>query len=141
VNEQGITNLSDILALESLKAAYCETVDACASDPAGATARFSELFTADVRAQYGMSPLTGRVGVIGFLVATVGASNESLWHSIHTPRIDVTGDTAVGRWTVMARLKRKGVATADTVIGRYQDEFRRTPRGWRISSVRFIQEN
>jgi hypothetical protein len=28
----------------------------------------------------------------------------------------------------------------DALYGRYLDEFRRTQQGWRISSVRFIQE-
>jgi hypothetical protein len=81
VNEQGIMKLSDIVALQSMKATYCETVDDCA------------------------------------------------------------GDAAVGRWTIMARLKRRGSTVPDTLYGRYQDEFRRTPQGWRISSVRFIQES
>jgi hypothetical protein len=67
-------------------------------------------------------------------------ASGALWHSIHTPRIDVTGDTAVGRWTLIVRMKRKGSATFDELFGRYLDEFRRTPKGWRISSVRFIQE-
>jgi hypothetical protein len=35
---------------------------------------------------------------------------------------------------------RADSATSDELFGRYLDEFRRTPNGWRISSVRFIQE-
>jgi len=66
----GSRKLSDILALQALQAAYCETVDECATDPAGATARFNEILSADVRADYGMSLLTGRVAVIAFLVGT-----------------------------------------------------------------------
>ena len=87
-----------------------------------------------------MSPLNGRKAVIEFLVGTIVATNESLWHSIHSPRIDVTGDTATGHWTLMVRMKRKQSTVFDTLYGRYLDEFRRTQRGWRISSVRFIQE-
>lgn len=30
--------------------------------------------------------------------------------------------------------------TSDALFGRYLDDFRRTPKGWRMSSVRFIQE-
>jgi ketosteroid isomerase-like protein len=141
VNEQAIMKLSDILALQSVKATYCETVDDCARNARDAAARFNELFTEDVRADYGMGALDGRNAVVEFLVGAIGAINECLWHSIHTPRIEVTGDAAVGRWTIMARLKRKGSTVPDTLYGRYQDEFRRTPQGWRISSVRFIQES
>ena len=138
--EQGITRVNDILHLQAMKATYCETVDACTRDGAKAAARLAELFTEDVQADYGMGPLNGRKAVIEFLVGTIVATNESLWHSIHSPRIDVTGDTATGHWTLMVRMKRKQSTVFDTLYGRYLDEFRRTQQGWRISSVRFIQE-
>ena len=139
-SDQQITRVNDILHLQAMKATYCETVDACTQDGGRAAARLAELFTEDVHADYGMSPLNGRKAVIEFLVGTIVATNESLWHSIHSPRIDVTGDTATGHWTLMVRMKRKQSTVFDTLYGRYLDEFRRTQRGWRISSVRFIQE-
>jgi hypothetical protein len=83
VNEHEISRLSDLLQLQALTAAHCETVDACVKAGAAATARFGDLFTEDVRADS---------------------------------------------------------ATSDELFGRYRDEFRRTPNGWRISSVRFTQE-
>jgi hypothetical protein len=140
VDEQEISRLSDLLRLQALKAAYCETVDACVEKGGAAAASFGDLFTEDVHADYGMGPLNGRNAVTGFLVDAIVANNDALWHSVHTPRIDVTGDTAVGRWTLIVRMKRKGSAAFDELFGRYLDEFRRTPKGWRISSVRFIQE-
>jgi ketosteroid isomerase-like protein len=136
-----ISKLSDLLQLQEIKATYCETVDACMHDGGKAAARFGELFTEDVRADYGVGPpLDGRRAVIEFLVGAIVGNNDALWHSIHTPRINVNGDTGVGHWTLMVRMRRKGSATFDTLYGRYLDEFRRTPQGWRISSVRFIQE-
>ncbi len=140
MNEHEISRLSDVLRLQAIKAAYCETVDACVKDGAAAAACFGELFTEDARADYGMGALNGRNAVVRFLVDAIVANNDALWHSIQTPRIDVTGDTAVGRWTLIVRMKRKGAATSEELIGRYLDEFRRTPQGWRISSVRFLQE-
>src|SRR5882757_5029161 len=104
VSEQGIMKLSDIVALQSMKAIYCETVDDCARNARDAAARFNELFTEDVRADYGMGALDGRNAVVEFLVGAIGAIN------------------AVGRWTIMARLKRKGSTVPDTLYGRYQDE-------------------
>jgi ketosteroid isomerase-like protein len=140
MNEHEISRLTDLLQLQALKAAYCETVDACVGKGGPAAASFGELFTEDVRADYGMGPLDGRNVVAGFLIDAIVANNDALWHSMHTPRIDVTGDTAVGRWTLIVRMRRKGSATSDELFGRYLDEFRRTPNGWRISSVRFMQE-
>jgi len=140
VNEHRISRLCDILQLQQVKATYCETVDECARNVDKAAASFGELFTEDAQADYGMGPLQGRSALIDFLVNVIAASNDSLWHSLHTPRIDVTGDTAVGHWTVLARLKRKGASTAEMLCGRYLDEFRRTGQGWQISSVHFMRE-
>ena len=140
MNEHEISRLSDLLRLQAIKAAYCETVDACVKDGAAAAARLGEIFTEDVRADYGMGALNGRNAVVRFLVDAIVANNDALWHSIQTPRIEVTGDTAVGRWTLIVKMKRKGAATSEELFGRYLDEFRRTPQGWRISSVRFVQE-
>jgi ketosteroid isomerase-like protein len=140
VNEHEIRRCGEILQLQAIKAIYCETVDACVRDGGKAAERLRELFTEDVQLDYGMIELNGRNAAIEFLVGTVAATNEALWHSLHTPRVDVTGDTAVGDWTVIARMKRKGSTTSETLFGRYRDEFRRTPQGWRISSVRFLQE-
>jgi ketosteroid isomerase-like protein len=134
------SSLNDALQLQVIKATYCETVDACFTDTGKATARLAELFTEDVRGDYGMGPLNGCNAVIAFLIDAIVATNESLWHSLHTPLIQVNGDTATGHWTVMVRSKHKGAATPDMIYGRYLDEFRRTSRGWRISAIRFIQE-
>ena len=139
MNEHEIMRVSDILALQSVKATYCEVVDECVRNGNPSVERLSGLFTEDVQADYGMGPLNGRSAVVEFLGA-ISATNDGLWHSVHTPRIHVTGDTAVGAWTLMVRTKQKGSATFDALFGRYLDEFRRTPQGWRISSVRFLQE-
>jgi ketosteroid isomerase-like protein len=140
VNQQQISRLSDVLQLQELKAIYCETADACVEAGSKAADRFSTLFTEDVHADFGMGPLEGRAAVIAFLVEAIITTNETLWHTIHTPRIDVRGDTATGHWTVMVRMRHKGSSSSEILYGRYVDEFRRTPEGWRLSSVRFTQE-
>jgi ketosteroid isomerase-like protein len=140
VNEHEMRRVADILELQAVKAAYCESADSCVTDAPGASRRFAELFTPDVAADYGFGPLSGCKAVTEFLVNAIAGNNAGLWHALHTPRIEVDGDTAVGRWTVMAKTRPKGAAQFETVFGRYTDEFRRTPQGWRISSVRFIQE-
>jgi hypothetical protein len=140
VNQQAISRLSDVLQLQELKATYCETADACTQAGSQAAERFSTVFTEDVQADFGLGPLDGRKAVIAFLVEAIITANDSLWHAIHTPRIDVRGDAATGHWTVMVRMRHKGSATFEALYGRYIDEFRRTPDGWRINSVRFIED-
>jgi hypothetical protein len=142
MKEVELNEVRDIMQLQAVKALYCEIVDSITSDAAGAAARLRELFAADVKADYGMgmSLLQGCDAVADFLLTAIGASNQALWHSIHSPRIEVHGDSAVGRWTVLVRLKVKGAATTTMLFGRYVDEFRRTPAGWRLSFIRFIQQ-
>jgi ketosteroid isomerase-like protein len=132
--------MRDSLQLQTIKAIYCETADLCVKDSAKAASRLRELFTPDVQADYGMGLLNGRDAVIGFLSEAIISNNESLWHSLHTPHIDVQGDTATAEWTVLVRMKPKGAAASEMIYGRYIDEFRRTPQGWLISSIRFLQE-
>jgi ketosteroid isomerase-like protein len=129
--------LHDVMHLQSLKAMYCEIIDDCTKDAGRAAARLNEIFTEDATADYGMGVLEGRDAVVGFVVNAISSRSDSAWHAIHTPRIEVNGDSGIGRWTVVARMRVKGAAAADTIIGRYVDEFRRTPGGWRISRVHF----
>jgi ketosteroid isomerase-like protein len=140
VGERETGQLADSLQVQAIKADYCETVDICIQHRDQAATRLGELFTDDVRADYGLGPLSGREAVIAFLLDAIVSNNESLWHSIHTPHIDVSGDTARAQWTVMVRMRHKGAGASDVLYGRYVDELRRTPRGWLISSIRFIQE-
>ena len=75
----------------------------------------------------------------GFLCTAIAGNSEWVLHMIHTPLIEVAGETATGDWTVMAHLKRREGGRVDVVMGRYSDEFRRTPEGWRISRVTFTR--
>jgi hypothetical protein len=140
VNEHESRWPGDVMQLQTLKATYCDIVDACAKDGDRAAECLAGILTEDIQADYGMGPLSGRNAVISFLVRSIVANNESLWHSIHTPRIEVSGDSATAQWTLLVRMKQKGSTTFDTLYGRYFDEFRRTAEGWRISRIRFIQE-
>jgi ketosteroid isomerase-like protein len=142
MQEAEFREVHDILQLQALKALYCETIDSITRDAAAASVRLRQLFVPDVKADYGMgmSVLEGRDAVADFLLKAIGASNEALWHSIHTPRIEVKGDRAVGRWTILVRMKAKGAAQAAMLFGRYVDEFQRTSTGWKVSFVHFLPE-
>jgi hypothetical protein len=140
VSESQIRRLSDCLEVQRTKAIYCETVDICIQDREQAAARLGTIFAPEVRADYGQGVLNGRQAVIGFLIEAIVSNNESLWHSLHTPRIDVSGDIARAQWTVMVRMRHRGASESEMIYGRYIDELRRAPAGWLISSIRFIQE-
>jgi hypothetical protein len=131
----------DVIELQAMKALYCEIADGSVKDTPKAARQFRELFALELSADYGLGLLKGCDAVIDFLVTAIASTNDSLWHSIHSPQIHVNGDTAAGRWTVMVRMRPKGSTTTNVLIGRYQDEFRRTSEGWKFSSIRFVAED
>ena len=142
MQEAEFREVRDILQLQAVKALYCQTIDSITQDAAGASVRLRQLFVPEAKADYGMgmSVLEGRDAVADFLLKAIGAGNEALWHSIHTPHIEIQGDHAVGRWTVLVRMKAKGAAQAAMLFGRYVDEFQRTAAGWKVSFVHFFPE-
>lgn len=129
-----------ILEIQALKALYYEIVDNARSDRDRAAARLREILAEDVKADYGARGIMdGREAVIDFLL-NVSTKPEWLWHAIHSPRVEVTGDTAVGYWTTNGQSKIKGSDAVNTATGRAKDDFRRTPQGWRFTMIRNIPE-
>jgi hypothetical protein len=140
MNEYTLEQIRDVIQLQTLKAIYCEAVDACVKDGRLAASRLKDVFTEDATGDYGAEVLQGRDAIIGFLMHALSSGSDSTWHAIHSPQIEIDGDSGVGRWTIMARKRAKGSTDIETIIGRYVDDFRRTPGGWRISCVRFRRE-
>lgn len=129
----------DIFAIQNVKARYCVAVDELTRDAPNAADIFATIFLPDVVADYGFEPLVGADALIGFLCTAIVGSSEWRVHMIHTPLIDVDGDTATGDWTLLVHLKRPD-GPVDVLLGRYSDVFQRTPDGWRISRVRFLRQ-
>jgi hypothetical protein len=114
-------------------------VDQLTSDPAAARATLSDVFLPDAVGHYGPPPIHGLDALVTFLCDAIAGNSEWRVHMIHTPLIQVDGDTATGAWTLMVHLKRPD-GPVDILLGRYSDEFIRTPDGWRIASVRFLRQ-
>lgn len=133
-----MTSLADqVLAIQNIKASYCAAADLSASDPATAKIQMAKIFTEDFVGDYGFEPLNGAQAIIDFLCMAISAKSEWVLHMLHSPRIEVSGDQAIGDWTVMAYMKRRDGGQIDTVLGRYSDTFRLTPDGWRLAGVTF----
>jgi hypothetical protein len=133
-----VTGLADpVQAIQNLKARYCAVADSAAGDPEGARRAFGAIFMPDIVADYGYGPMHGADALGDFLCTAIAAGSEWVLHMIHSPMIEITGETARGDWTVMAHLKRRAGGQVDVVLGRYADEFRLTPEGWRITRVTF----
>lgn len=138
MNEDELKRLYDVIEIQALKARYCAASDAIVKDRAKAAAQFQDLFTEDATCDYGMGKLDGRDALCNFLIDTIGSAMEQLWHSVHTPLIEIDGDTAKGRWSGILRSRPKGADSFQMQYGHYADTFRRTPSGWRIASLRWV---
>ena len=133
-------DVADNLAIQKVMARYCEVVDAAVHKGRDSAAEMVSIFSSDARADYGNGVIDGQKAVIDFLVDGVCATRDWLWHAIHTPNVDIDGDSATGSWTIVAMMKEKGQTSIGSVVGRYINEFVRTDDGWRISSMRWVAE-
>lgn len=134
------TTVADMLAIQTLKAVYCEGADLLPADAARAAEVLTSVFTADATADYGAGLLEGRDAIVKFLVDQISPVRAWLWHAIHSPLIEVDGDVARARWTIVAMMRDKGSDVIERAYGRYADRLVRTPQGWRIAEMRWIEE-
>lgn len=127
------------LAIANLKARYCAAADLPASDPDQARRLLVDIFADDFVGDYGTGPLHGPQAITDFLCTAISANSLWMIHMLHSPRIEIDGDSATGDWTVLGQMKRRATGAIDSVIGRYSDLFRLTPAGWRIERVTFTR--
>lgn len=133
--EQGLRALQDIESIRTLKARYLASCDA--KDPAGMRACFAD----------GPVPIDyGRVGRFETADALVEVFRQlgchahivEMHHGVN-PQIELTGaDTAGGRWGLHYQMINTQEQTLTQLGGGYEDTYRRTPEGWKISATRFI---
>ncbi|MFK4296593.1 hypothetical protein ABH924_001738 [Arthrobacter sp. GAS37] len=125
---------NDIAAISQLRSQYSLYYDNADAN------RFARLFTEDGLCNLGTwgvfrGPQEIEVGIAGQLVAP--SPQPATIHSVSTPVIDVQGDSASGSWYVTVyHLPHDGDLHPVRFVGRYFDEYRRTPEGWRFSEVR-----
>jgi hypothetical protein len=131
-------NADHVHAIQNLKARYCATADCSAHDPDGAREAFRSVFTDDVVADYGSGELAGEA-VAEFMCTAVPGNSEWMLHMLHSPLVEIDGETATASWTVSVRSKRRPSGAIDDLVGRYDDRLRLTAGGWRIAQVRFTQ--
>lgn len=131
-----MSNLADILEIQMLKARYCAAADLSPTDPEMSARMFEDIFTDDVVGDYGMGELVGPA-MKEFLNTVISANAIWMWHAISSPIVSSDGAKGKGDWTVLVKKRSQGVDEISTVIGRYSDEFVKTPKGWRISRVGF----
>jgi hypothetical protein len=126
----------DVVAIQNLKARYVDAVDGgwgevVPHDPEAVV----ELFVVDGIWDSGVhGGGIGHDGIRAFM-ATGEAIMPFAYHHLSSPRIQVDGDTAAGRWHGMISMLVEGKAQLQ--LGVYDDEFVRTPDGWRFKRLQY----
>ena len=133
--------IRDVLEIQALKARYCAAVDQLPHHEEDAVIKLRSMFAEDMDGGSGDKVSHGREAVIDFLVRHVGQTHQWLWHTIHSPIIDVVGDSAKGQWTAFVFMMDRDSATVKNAIGRYFESYRRMGSGWHISSSRWAPES
>lgn len=124
--------LEDIEEIRKLKAAYCE---ACDDDHNGD--RVADLFIEEGGVWgSGKSLCEGldEIRTFMFDIREAGFMARSA-HQVFNPVIEVDGDTATGKWRFMMMYTVTGDEKFVRIIGRYEDEYIRTPNGWRFKTL------
>jgi uncharacterized protein (TIGR02246 family) len=124
---------ADWMAIASLKARYCRTLDT--KDWVGFASVFIEDVVIDTTASGGPR-MVGREAAL----ATIRASLETAVtvHHIHAPEIAIHGDHATGVWALHDELAWPNGRTVDG-DGHYHENYVRTVDGWRIAESKLTR--
>lgn len=130
-----VQDLIDRAEIEEVLARYCHMLDR------QEWSAFRALFTEDARLDYmGLGEVSGPDALIAFLQPVVEGLAMTL-HAGSTHSIRLHGDTATVRSAALVPMTavRPGGGLGTSVTGLwYEDEFRRTPEGWRIAARRQV---
>jgi hypothetical protein len=125
---------SDRLAITDLTIDYCWTLDLKNFE------NLRNIFLPDASFDVGGSVFSGIDAIIGKISSALTMMDESQ-HLISNHQIRVDGDTATSRCYLQAQHVREAADGGRNFIiaGRYEDNLRRTPEGWRIEYRRLVR--
>jgi hypothetical protein len=135
--EAKIQQLLDLEEIKKLKYKYCHYNDGgWPAQPVSHQGPSADLFVEDgVWDGRPVAMAEGREAIRKLFAAF--AAVPMAYHAVTNPIIEIDGDTATGHWHLVGA----GIGlTADSSIGigGYEDEYVRTPEGWRIKLMRVI---
>ncbi|OUC80045.1 nuclear transport factor 2 family protein [Gordonia lacunae] len=121
--------LEDLRSIENLKYRYLRSLDT--KD----WATFASTLTDDVTGNYGEGlAFSDRDELVGYMQKNVGPAVITE-HRVAHPEIEIDGDTARGRWYLQDRVIVAEFSFMLIGAAFYDDTYRRTADGWRISST------
>jgi ketosteroid isomerase-like protein len=139
--EARVRRLEDLEAIRQLKHLYADRVDGMVRNSDADTAPLLALFTEDALADFGPHGSCEGHAAIHAFFARMPDLASFMMHHLANPILDVDGDRATARWYLhVASVMRGAGPGVQAMFGRYEDEYVRTPEGWKIRRSRFIQE-
>lgn len=135
-----IAKLEAYVAISEVKARYCRALDT--KDWAG----YGDVFTDDVELDTrpaGGSLTYGREALLRIVRSSVETARTA--HQVHSPEIDLDGDTANVIWAMQDRVvwgedRRQKMGNAGhTGYGHYQERYVRQDGRWRIAASRLTR--
>jgi hypothetical protein len=97
-----------------------------------------ELFTEDAFVDFASLQLRSRQAILDLYGGAMQKNFSWIWHSFHSPIVEVSGNRASGRWTLQGITVSHSSHTPTTLYGRYSDEFICAAGTWRISRMVLI---
>jgi ketosteroid isomerase-like protein len=119
--------IADFHAICALKARYCRFLDT--KDWEGWTNCFTEDLVLDTTPSGG-TRIEGRDAALAMVRPAIEPAKTA--HQVHSPEIEIHGDTATGIWAMQDRVVWSAERSL-TGYGHYHEDYRRTPDGWKIA--------
>ncbi|MGH8114092.1 MAG: nuclear transport factor 2 family protein [Rhodanobacteraceae bacterium] len=133
--EQRLRVLEDIEAIRTLKAHYLACCDG--KNPQGMRACFVD---GPVKIDYGVIGTFDRADALVEIFTLMGCHPHmvEMHHGVN-PQIEITDDThARGHWGLHYQLINTQDKTLTQLGATYDDEYRKTPQGWKIEATRCV---
>lgn len=129
-----VDQIADRIAICELKARYCRFLDTKQWD--AWTQLFTEDFVLDTSQAGGPPPITGRDAAMALVRGTIETASTA--HQVHTPEIQLEGDTAHGIWAMQDRVVwESGIAI--TGYGHYTERYVKRDGEWRIAASKLTR--
>lgn len=125
-------DFAEWMAICNLKAAYCRLLDT--KDWTNWKQLFTEDCLIDTR-DSGGSLEQGRDHYVAMIAETL--ANAKTAHHIHSPEMQIDGDTARVVWAMQDRVVKDEFSL--TGYGHYHDAYVRTAEGWKIAELKLTR--
>ena len=124
----------DRIAICDLKARYCRLLDTKRWEEWSAL--FTDDFVLDTSEAGGPPPITGRHAAVASARSLIEVARTV--HQVHTPEIEIEGDSAKGIWAMQDRLVFPSGDSA-TGYGHYTETYAKRDGTWRIASSKLTR--